>query len=178
MKEIKLKVSATLMPTPGQPMNLGQAIANQDTARKNSTKILWSALGIEDQFGEIISYYFFEKSKEKIKFFQNHILSSEWFTFGAKRKFLIALINEEKLLESKEKSEFEECSKKVISLRNRHTHGEVRVKSDVTFIAYFEGQPQEKELSDEYWDSVENIFEKAWNYVQKIREKVIKTTGT
>lgn len=177
MKEIKLRVSSTIKPTPGQPVNLGTAVANQEIARKNGMKISWSALTIENQFGEIISRYFFEKSKEKIKFFQNHILASEWFTFGAKRKFLLALINEENLLEGEDKSKFEECSKKIISLRNAHTHGEVIEKSNGTFIAYFEGQPREKELNDSYWDEVEEIFNEMWNHLQKIQEKVGQTTG-
>jgi len=165
------------MPTPGQPVNLGIALANQEVARKNGMKILWAALTIENQFGEIISRYFFEKSKEKIKFFQNHILSSEWVTFNAKRKVLLALIKSKNLLEGKDKAQFEACSKRIISLRNAHTHGQIVEKSNGTFIAYFEGQPQEKELNDNYWDSVEKTFEEMGNLIKKIEEKIGKTTS-
>jgi hypothetical protein len=177
MKEIKLLVSGKIMPTPGQPVNLGVAFANQEIARKNGMKIAWAALTIENQFGEIITHYFFEKSKDKIKFFQNHILSSEWFTFGAKRKFLLALINSENLLKGKDKAQFETCLKKIVSLRNAHTHGQVVEKSNGTSIAYFEGSPQEKELDDDYWNNVEKTFEEAWSYIKKIQEKIGKTTG-
>ena len=177
MKKIRLPVSGRIMPTPGQPVNLGVAVANQEVARKNGMKISWAALAIENQFGEIISQYFFEKSKEKIKLFKNYILSSDWFTFNAKRKFLLALINTEKLLEGQDKASFETCSKKIISLRNAHTHGQIIEKSNGTFIAYFEGQPREKELDNNYWDEVEKIFDEAWSFIKKIQEKAGETTS-
>ena len=177
MKEIKLLISGTIQPNPGQPVCVGVAMTNLEAARKNGSKIIWAALVFEKQLETIILRFFFEDSKDKMKFFHNHILSTDWFALSAKRKFLLALINDQNLLMGKEKNDFEKYTKKIISFRNAFTHGDIVEKSDGTFIAYFEGQPQEKELNDEYWDVVEQIFKQTIELTEKIEHKISKTTN-
>lgn len=108
-----------------ESVSLTQMITEAEIARKNGSKIIWSSLSLEQQINTIILQYFFQDDKEKASIFQNYILLSEWFSFNAKRKFLIALINLENLLEREDKTKFENCSKKIISLRNAFAHGEI-----------------------------------------------------
>lgn len=177
MKEIKLPISGTIQPTPGQPVCVGVAMTNLEIARKNGSKIIWATLVFEKQLETIILRFFFKEDKEKMKFFNNQILSTDWFTLNAKRKFLLALINEKNLLMGEEKSDFEKYTKKIISFRNAFTHGDIVEKSNGTCIAYFEGQPQERELNDEYWNTVETIFTKVTEVAKKIEEKIGKSTS-
>ena len=55
--------------------------------------------------------------------------------------------------------------------------GNIIEKSNGTFISYFEGQPREKELTDEYWDNVEKTFKKGIDFSIKIEVEIGKTTG-
>lgn len=177
MKEIKLPICGTILPTPGQPVCVGVAMENLETARKNGSKIIWAALAFEKQLETIILRFFFEDSKDKMKFFHTHILSTDWFALSAKRKFLLALINDQNLLMGKDKQAFDKYTKEIISFRNAFTHGDIVEKSDGTFIAYFEGQTKEKELNDEYWNAVEQTFEQAIELTEKINQKIGKTTS-
>lgn len=177
MKEIKLPISVSIQPTPGQPVCVEVAKTNLETARKNGSKIILAALVFEKQLETIILRFFFEEDKAKMKFFHNQILSTDWFSLNAKRKFLLALINEKNLLTGQSKSDFEECSKKIISYRNTFTHGDIVEKSNGTFIAYFEGQPQETELTDGYLDKIVETFKKGINFAKEIEEKISKTTS-
>jgi hypothetical protein len=177
MKEIKLLNSVTIQPMPGQPICLEVAKANLETARKNGSKIIWATLVFEKQIEAIILRFFFEEDKIKMKFFHNQILSTDWFSLNAKRKFLLSLINEKKILIGQNKNDFEKYTRKIISYRNAFTHGNIVEKSNGTFMAYFEGQPREEELTNKYWDKVVETFKKGTELAEKIEEEIGKTAN-
>jgi antitoxin component YwqK of YwqJK toxin-antitoxin module len=174
MKEIKLLLGGEIHLDQDVPVCLGTAIENLKIAHQNGSKIIWSTLVFEKQLEQIILKYFFEGQIEKMKTFKDLILCTNWFSVDAKRKFLIALINKEWLLEWKNKDDFEKYSKRITSLRNAFAHWSITEKSTGTFIIYFEGHTIEDELNDTYWDKVVEIFDKTRELIQKIEEKLSK----
>ncbi len=174
MKEIKLFLGGEIHLDQDIPVCLWTAIENLKIAHQNGSKIIWSTLVFEKQLELIILKYFFEDQIEKMKTFKDLILCTNWFSVDAKRKFLIALINKESLLEWNDKDAFEKYSKRITSLRNAFAHWSITEKSTGTFIIYFEGQTKEDELNDAYWDKVVEIFDRTRELIQKIEEKLSK----
>lgn len=178
MKNIKLPIRGVIRPTPGSPVNLGIAKENLEAARENGKKVIMGALAIERQLEDIISLYLFLENKKKTKFFRSNILSSDWFTFSAKRKIVIAIINHEnknkKLLSGKNKSGIESNLSKIIKYRNTFAHGDIVEKSDGTFIEYFDGQLKDKRLIDEYWEQLEDIFSETFCQLNDIISSLSK----
>jgi hypothetical protein len=89
---------------------------------------------------------------------------------------LLAIVNESNLLQGKQKEEFDYNLSKVIKYRNAFTHGDIIETNEGTIISYFEGQQQEKLLSDEYWDELERIlistFERTMQLSQKVKNVI------
>lgn len=170
MREIILLISGMIKPTPGQPVNIGQAIENNKIAKKNGSKIIMATLIIEKQLDDVILQYFFRDAKENMTFFKNNILSANWFSLEAKRKLLLALINEKKLLKGKVKASFERESSKIINYRNAFSHGNIVERSDGTFIEYFMGIPKKDKLDDKYWDLVEKSFDQVMSLIKIIND--------
>lgn len=78
---------------------------------KNKIKVFETAGTIERYLDMIIAKYFYggysETNKDFINRFNSLILSSDWCSFAMKRKRTIHIVNEFKLLEGKEKEEFD-----------------------------------------------------------------------
>lgn len=95
MREIKLPISGVVKPTPGSPVNLGTAIANAAAVQHNRQRVLVGAIAIEHQLESIIVDRTFEgETGAKLSFFINNILAAEWFTFSAKRRLAVHVVNE------------------------------------------------------------------------------------
>lgn len=169
MREIELIVGGLIKPTPGKPVCLGLAISNQEMARKNGMKIIWSALIFENNLESFILNYFVEKKERKI-LFRDHILSSDSFTFASKHKVVIAIIDDQKLLEENDKNEFQKCSKRIMVIRNAFAHGKIIEESEGTFIEYFRGKLEKEKLDDPYWNDVEQNFKKTFDLFKKIQD--------
>lgn len=161
MKQLKLPITCMIKPTPGSPVNVGNAYENLQAAQANGQKIISATLGIEVQLETIITYRVFGKFGPEVSFFSNHILAADWFAFSSKRRLVLAIVNEGNYLEGKDKNRFEKLLRDVMSYRNAFAHGAIVEKSDGTYISYFENTQQEKLLSDEYWTQVESTFQEA-----------------
>ena len=178
MRKVKLFITGKIKPTPGSPVNLGQAYKNLRAAQNNGQTIMSATRWIELQLENIITYHVFGKFGPKVSFFNNHILSADWFAFSSKRKLVLAIVNKGKYLKGRDKSQFEELLRKVMSYRNTFAHGHIVEGSDGTYISYFENTQREKRLSDEYWTQVEKTFKEALDKITIVRKKMgINTTS-
>ncbi len=135
--------------------NVTEAMSRLSEARRNRLKVIEGALSVENQLESIILQYFLGRSHEKRAVFESLILNSDWCSFAAKRKLINHIINEEKLLEGKDKNEFEELMKQVMSFRNAFTHGKLSSDETRVWLSYFESTPREEELTNEYLTRVE-----------------------
>ena len=177
MKKLKLPITGMIKPTPGSPVNLGDAYENLQAAQANGQKIISATLGIELQLETIITYRVFGKFGPEVSFFNNHILTADWFAFSSKRKLVLAIVNEGNYLKGVDKNLFDKLLRDVMSYRNAFAHGAIVEKSDGTYISYFENTQQEKLLSDYYWTQVESTFQEALEKLMIVQKRMgIKTT--
>jgi hypothetical protein len=100
------------------------------------------------------------------------ILNSDRRSFAAKRKLIGHIISEQNLLEEREKSEFDNLLRDVVSVRNAFAHGKFSSDEKRVWLSFFERTPREKELTDEYLAEIEKLlrvaFEKTFTLTQKI----------
>ncbi len=129
-------------------------------ARENRVRVLDAAALIEHNLETIIQHYFFGNISEndgRIRF-QSLILSSDWCTFHVKRRLIMHIVNETNVLKGKTKNEFDSMLRKSISFRNAFVHGVFSSDGQRVKMAYFEGAPRSKILTDDYLLRVEEIL--------------------
>ena len=178
MKQIKLPMMSAIKPTPGSPVNLGVAFNNFKAVQVNSQNILSATFFVEAQLERIITYRVFGKFGPEVSFFNHHILVSDWFSFSAKRKLVVFIVNEKKYLSGKDKGELEKLLRKVMSYRNTFAHGRVVEKSDGTYISYFENTQREEILTDQYWTCVEKTFLETLEKLNEVQTKMGLSSST
>ena len=174
MKRIRVAISGQV-PVSTSGTNLTEAVKVTDQARTNRLQVIEGALTVEHQLDAVILHYFFGASHEKRAVFASVVLNSDWCSFAAKRKLIAHIINEQKLLEGREKNEFEKLMRRVMSARNAFAHGRLSSDEKRAWLSYFEGTPQERELTDEYLTEIERLlregFSKAFEVAVKIGAK-------
>ncbi len=159
MKKIKGVVSG-VFEIPTTPVNLTMLMKEQQVARENAKKVWVSTAVLERKVEEIILHYFFPEKNEQKEFFKGHILQASWCTFDAKKKLISEILNRSKLLSGKKKNNCCKLLSDLIKYRNAVVHGKIETKSGKVHLCYFSGQPQRKELTDDFWTNVESaIFE-------------------
>jgi hypothetical protein len=90
-------------------------------AEMNRLKVIQGALSVEHQLDAVITHYFFGSSHERRAAFESLVLKSDWCSFAAKRKLVTHIINEQNLLQGREKAEFDKLMRDVMSVRNATT---------------------------------------------------------
>jgi hypothetical protein len=155
--------------------NVTEAMELMAQARRNRLKVIESALSVESRLDDVIQHYFLGESHDKRTAFKSLILESDWCTFAAKRKLVTYIINEQNALEGRDKSEFDELLRKVMSFRNAFTHGKLHSDATRVWLSYFEGTPRKEELTDDYLTRVETTLRTAHD---KALEIAIKTGAT
>ena len=145
--------------------------------RNNVKNIVLAAAHVENRLASGVGKYFFGDDLNKHLEFDNMILSSDSFTFSAKRKAFLHIIKTQKILSGSQLNDFEKLIARVIRYRNMFTHGTPVYHGAKCILHYFESSKRELELSDDFLEKVEKqvtdcIFQSE-NLVQKI--KVINT---
>jgi hypothetical protein len=171
MKEIKLLKSAQIELS-NQPVSIDEAIATHRVVLHNSQEIISSVLAIEKQLEFAISFYLLGTDSSKRTFFESIILKSDWCGFSAKRKVILAILNQSNVVEGEEKSKLDTLLAKAMRYRNAFAHGEVHQTPKGVFLKYFEGQPREEELTDAYWDRVQADFEETHQFVMLMLKRL------
>jgi hypothetical protein len=123
MKEVRLQKSARIV-VGRNPVNIGEAIAAHKQVLRNSQEVISSAFAVEKQMEQAISFFLFGPEVPKRAFFESVILTSDWCGFSAKRKVVMSILNESKILEGEEKASFDHSMSKVMKYRNAFAHGE------------------------------------------------------
>jgi hypothetical protein len=144
----------------------------QNSTKNNRSQVIEGASSVERQIEDIITCYFLGKSHQKRDIFESLILNSDWCSFAAKRKLVRYIIEEQKLLEGKEKQDFDTLLGKVMSYRNAFTHGQFSQEESKVWLSYFEGTPRKIELTDEYLIDVESSLLKAHELATNLSLKV------
>jgi hypothetical protein len=111
----------------------------------------------------VILHYFFGSSHERRAAFESLVLNSDWCSFAAKRKLITHIINEQNLLEGRNKGEFDKLMKDVMSVRNAFAHGKISSDDKRVWLSFFEGAPRKVELTDEYLTDIETLLRAAFD---------------
>jgi hypothetical protein len=107
--------------------------------------------------------------------FESLVLNSDWCSFAAKRKLITHIISEQKLLEGRDKNDFEKLMKDVMSVRNAFAHGKLSSDDKRVWLSFFQGTPRKVELADEYPTEVETLLRAAFD---KTFALAVKTGAT
>src|SRR6266480_3125159 len=157
MKQIQVLVTGTAqVSTSG--INLTEAMNLAQEARRNRLRVIEGALSVENQLDAVILHYFFGSSHERRAVFESLVLASDWCSFAAKRKLITHIINEQKLLEGRDKQDFDDLIRKVMSVRNAFAHGKISSDDKRAWLSFFEGTPRKVELTDEYLSEIEGLL--------------------
>ena len=171
MKQIRVvKTAQTPVRTSGT--NLIEAHKLTEQARVNRLQVIEGALTVENQLNGVILHYFFGASHERRAAFESLVLNSDWCSFAAKRKLITHIINEQNLLEGRDKSDFDKLMKDVMSVRNAFAHGKLSSDEERAWLAFFEGRSREEELTDEYLSNVENMLRVAFFKTLELAQKI------
>jgi len=180
MKLIRAIVNVEVQFMLGEELSVGLLRDLEEKLRgealENRLKVLACALCVERELDSIILHYFLGESHDRSEDFDSLILRSDWCTFASKRKLVTHIVNEQNLLQGSEKNAFEKLMKEVMSFRNAFTHGKMHGDAEGrVFLSYFEGKPQEVELTDDYLTRVERTLHEAHDIAQKLFAKLEAT---
>jgi len=176
MKQITGITTGIIHVSSTRTTNLTQAHQLEGYARRNKSKVLNSALAIENTLSSILSYYFYGATHERKGTFELMILNTNFCGFSEKRKLVVHVINELGLLNGKEKGDFEESLGRMIKYRNEFAHGSLSSDDTTVWLSYFDGAPQKKELNDDYLTTVEQTIFEVFNTLTAIEAKLKGST--
>lgn len=178
MKDIALPSHIFMHSTDDTAVDLDTAVIHAGEARRNGAKVILAGLYIERELEHVIGLFLYPSPPitEQQSFVAAHILGSDSLTFAAKRRLVLTLVNEKGLLEGSEKATFDKQLKEVMVYRNAFTHGDVIEKGGSTYLKYFQGGPQERELTDEYFDGVVATFKSAEKQIEAIKRALMTPT--
>ncbi len=172
MKQISLPAHVFMYATGPTPVDVPTAIAQTTEAHENRKKVILCGLFVEREIEALIGFYLYPGPivSEQQTFVAGEILGSDALTFAHKRRLIVSLVNRNERLKGEAKNAFDSELKKVISLRNAFTHGNIVVRDSTTVLEYFEGSQRKCELSDAYWSDVEASFNAAIKRIEAIKD--------
>ncbi|MFC1481607.1 hypothetical protein ACFL6E_05120 [Candidatus Neomarinimicrobiota bacterium] len=157
MKVLKLRATTTFLGYAGGGIQEGMEI--QQIARENGDKVINSALEIERVIRDIIEIFLFSEDDNSRSIFRSTISNMEWFGFHNKLKVLGGITQEIDWLEPAERKSILNEIKEVIKWRNAFAHGRLISQEKGVYIHHRTGnKPRSIELSDEFWETVEQTF--------------------
>jgi hypothetical protein len=133
----------------------GHTTALLERAQENRLRIIESVLVIEKRLNTLLAHYFFSDAGEQRSIFTSLVLNSDWCTFASKRNLLRHLVNLKDWIAGQAKNDFDCLLRDVMSYRNAFTHGMLSADAHAVRLSYFEGGPQECELTDEFLAEIE-----------------------
>jgi hypothetical protein len=172
VKQISLPSHVFMEHTGPQPVNVQAAIAQTAEAHENRKSVILCGLLVEREIEAIIGFYLYPGPivTEQQAFFAGEILGSDAVTFAHKKRLILTLVNKCGWLKGEAKNAFDAELKKVISLRNAFTHGNIVVGDSAAFLEYFEASRRKIELTDAYWSDVEASFNAVVERISAIKQ--------
>ncbi|MGA2243157.1 MAG: hypothetical protein ABSH11_14125 [Verrucomicrobiota bacterium] len=172
MKTIQLtKVLWFDLPLDGQPVDTHEVIATRKQFDQNAKEVIFSALAIEVILKDQITG-FFVSNADKEAIFHETISSSDQFTFAAAKKVFHAILKKTSALSEPEIAELNDLLGKVMHYRNAMTHGRIIQETTKLVLHYYQGEPRNDEISDEYWGKLEGRFKRAHELLDKAVSKL------
>jgi hypothetical protein len=150
----------------------GEATEIIHQAQDNRARIIESSLALEKRLNTLLAHYFFPGTVDRREIFTSLVLNSDWCSFASKRKLLKQLLNQHDWLPGQEKNDFDRLLRDVMSYRNAFTHGTLSTSGGTVLLSFFEGGPQEKELSDAFLGEIERKLRMAHDGIAALSLKV------
>lgn len=138
----------------------------------NKMQIFSSVATIEWIINKIISYYFYGPisplNQDFRSKFNSLILSSDWCSFGTKKKLIVHIVNELKLIDGKSKDAYTKLIQETMSYRNALTHGAISTDGRIVKIKYFEGKAKTVILNEDYFTNAEKTVDECYRITRDI----------
>lgn len=150
----KIKPFALALVGPGED-SFKTAGELDETYKENTKNIIFAASHIENYLAMGITKYFFGDNYEMRKMLDDMIVSTDFFSFSAKRKTFLTIVKLQKIVEGRKFSDLEKSISRIIKYRNMFTHGTVVYTGASCILHYFEGCKIEKEVDDALLDKIE-----------------------
>jgi hypothetical protein len=165
-------------------INVGVSGKDLNLARSNGGMVIWSATCLEEKLDSLIIQFIFSFDKSRNQrgklFFTSRIIKSDYLSYAAKKNLVVDIVNNESLLEGRNKADLEKALKDVMDFRNAFAHGDVIFEEDKgCVLSYWRGGPKRDILSEEYWDRLEDTFKSADRLLERAFAKLgaaMKTT--
>jgi len=201
MKELDIQIDKTFSTTTGtieeNDNEFGALRAAFDTAfdnafdeelskdfeklRNNGGKILFATTSIEKKMECLLLRVFmgpmgpFQGSGQRRTLFKNEILQSTALSYSAKKELVFKAINILKILTGSDKSKLQTHLKSIMEWRNAFAHGSIsHVHERGYSISYYSGGNKSLELTNIYWEEVENTFQECNELLLKALENLEK----
>jgi len=118
--------------------------------------VIFASAHIESSLAAGIGRYFFgEGDLSQRNMLDDLLVSTDSFTFLAKRKAFLTIVKSQNILDGPEFNAFEKSISKIIRYRNMFTHGMPIYSKSECILHYFEGPNKEKEITDDFLAEVE-----------------------
>lgn len=168
VKNIELQIRNRITIPAGATVNLTAGLDLIKEVQKKGDFICRSAVSLEGLMEDVLNWYFLPDEKSRKSLLASAVFGSSSFTFSEKRRLILLIAKEEKIITGKGYSDFEKCSRRVISLRNAFTHGTITTDGEKIYLIYFEGTEKSREINDDYLTEIEHIFKTTWEYLEDI----------
>lgn len=141
-----------------------------ERAEENRSRVIRGAAIVESNLQAIIATYFFQDrpDDEVRRMFRDHILSSSWCTFEAKRQLVMVIAAAIGHRDDAWRSKLGERLRDAIRYRNCFTHGDLSTNGREVKLAWFMGGPDEAILTDKWLTKIEVRLKEAFNLTQEL----------
>ena len=140
--------------------------------RENVKNIIFCASHIENTLAGGITKYFFGDDSAKRIVMDQMIVSTDFFSFSAKRKAFLAIIKEQGIITGKTFAALEHLLSKVVKYRNMFTHGIAVYRGTNCILNYYESTNREKVIDDAFLDQVENDMNHCFKDTEELVQQI------
>lgn len=164
-------------------IDFGVSGKDLDQARVNGGLVIWSAICLEEKLESIITKFVFSSLEDVQEhkgrdFFSDRIIKDDHFSYALKKGLVVDIVNNESLLESREKDELSKALKDVMDYRNAFAHGDIMYEADKgCVLSYWKTGSKNDVLSEEYWEKLESGFKRAHELIDKVLNNQRGPTG-
>jgi hypothetical protein len=148
-------------------------VGDDSAKRDRCLKVIDAAYAVEGEINEILKKTFLRELRSDLEFVSGHLLGSDWCSFSAKRKLLLAVIDRDSLIKRSDRGKLEENLGKVIKWRNAFTHGQFEIQGARYILSYFDSGPKNQVLDAEFWLKIESYFGDCYQVLMDIHNALL-----
>lgn len=136
--------------------------------KENAKNIVFAASHIENLLAAGITRYFFGENYDARKLLDDLVVSTDSFSFSAKRKALLTILKLQGVVSGQECGGLERLLSKIIRYRNMFAHGTAVYSGTKCILRYFEGGKMEKEIDDPFLGEVEQQLRECFLEIERV----------